>query len=144
MYILDMSRLLPLPLLLRALLVLQLQGSQHEVLAISAQPCASDLVEQQWILSPGVIPGDSKVTNVKMAAPGGGCWEITGCDTNDGAAVGCGYGCKPLPSSCKSLCDCNGAWSINSNGTITSVMDVSVVQSASHTTRQIFSDDIGC
>jgi hypothetical protein len=126
MYIPHMSRLLLLPLLLRALLLL---GSQHEVSAISAQPCASGLVEQQWTLSPGVIPGDSKVTSVKMAAPGGGCWEITGCDTNDGAAVGCGYGCKPLPSSCKSLCDCNGAWSINSNGTITSVMDVSAVQS---------------
>ena len=60
-----------------------------------------------------------------MASANGGCWEITGCDTKDGASVGCGYGCKALPSSCKSPCDCNGAWNTNSNGTITSVMDVS-------------------
>jgi hypothetical protein len=118
--------LLALPLLLRALLLSS--SSCDNALAISAQPCASHLVEQQWTLSPGVSPGDSKLTNVKMATPNGGCWEITGCDTKDGAAVGCGFGCKKLPSSCKSLCDCNGAWNLNSNGTIISVMDVSAKQ----------------
>jgi hypothetical protein len=52
-----------------------------------------------------------------------GCWEITGCNTNPGAGIGTGYGCKPLPKSCANLCECNGAWAINSNRTITSVMD---------------------
>eukprot|EP01043_Picozoa_sp_COSAG02_P058790 COSAG02_NODE_7378_length_3042_cov_3.182127_1_plen_96_part_10 len=73
-----------------------------EAEAFSAQPCAAGVVEQQWELSNGVTPGDSQLTNVKMASAKGGCWEITGCNTKDGASVGCGYGCKALPSSCKS------------------------------------------
>lgn len=85
--------------------------------------CKAGEATQQWNLSPGVTPGDSKATNVQMDLPHGGCWEITGCSSGEGADVGCGYGCKPLPKSCKSKCDCNGAWSFNSNGTITSVMD---------------------
>ena len=88
-----------------------------------ASPCKSGEVTQMWTLSPGVKPGDSQVTNVKMDAQRGGCWEITGCSSGQGADVGCGYGCKSLPKSCKSKCDCNGAWSFNSNGSITSVMD---------------------
>jgi hypothetical protein len=112
--------------MLPLLLSLFLAGTRwHEVEAFSAQPCAAGVVEQQWELSNGVTPGDSHLTNVKMASAKGGCWEITGCDTKDGASVGCGYGCKALPASCKSPCDCNGAWNTNSNGTITSVMDVS-------------------
>jgi hypothetical protein len=85
--------------------------------------CQDGIVEQEWQLSPGVKPGDSAVTNLKMAAPKGGCWEIEACDTKAGAAVNCNWGCKGLPKFCKSPCDCNGAWSLNPNGTITSVMD---------------------
>jgi hypothetical protein len=86
--------------------------------------CQPGIVEQQWQLSAGVTPGDdSKITNIKMNAPRGGCWEIEACATKGGAAVNCNWGCKGLPKSCKSLCDCNGAWSLHANGTITSVMD---------------------
>ena len=42
--------------------------------------------------------------------------------------MNCNWGCKPLPKSCKQPCDCNGAWSINANGTITSVMDGKCLQ----------------
>ena len=90
----------------------------------TAQPCKPGAAGQSWTLSPGVVPGDSKVTNMKMAvSKGGGCWEIEACATGDGAGVNCNWGCKPLPKNCNSKCDCNGAWSLNSNGTITSVMD---------------------
>ena len=60
-----------------------------------------------------------------VPAPAGGCWEITGCSSSPGASVGCGYGCKslPKPGSNPSKCALNGAWSFNSNGTVTSVMD---------------------
>ena len=127
-----------MPMAARRLLVLPLLllGRQQGASAISAQTCAAGVVEQQWTLSESVAPGDSKLTNVQMSSPKGGCWEITGCDTKDGASVGCGYGCKPLPSSCTSLCDCNGAWSTNGNGTITSVMDVRTsMLAASHPCR---------
>ena len=42
---------------------------------------------QQWTLSPGVTPGSAKVTNVKGAGTGAGCWEIEACSTSEGAAV---------------------------------------------------------
>lgn len=54
------------------------------------------------------------------------CWEIQGCATNEGATVNCVYGCKPLAAACAAGSCCNGAWSLNSNGTITSVMYVRV------------------
>ena len=61
----------------------------------SAETCVPGKPEQQWMLSKGVAPGGSHVTNVQMFSNGnggpGGCWEITGCSTAPGAAVGCGY-----------------------------------------------------
>ena len=102
--------------------------------AFSAKPCKPGAISQEWMLSKGVVPGDSKVTNVQMAAGSKGCWEITGCSQADGAGVGCGYGCKPVPKSCSSKCDCNGAWSVNANGTITSVMDGKCLQVAAGST----------
>jgi hypothetical protein len=95
--------------------------------SFAAVPCNASSATQLWTLSPGVKPGDSKTTNIQMAAAvaggkGGGCWEIEACATGEGAAVNCNWGCKGLPKSCASLCDCNGAWSLNSNGTITSLM----------------------
>lgn len=93
----------------------------------TAEICNPSSPSQNWVLSPGVVPGDSKVTNVKLATAVA-CWEITGCASGDGAAVGCGYGCKPVPSQCANHCDCNGAWATNSNGTITSVMDGKCLQ----------------
>ena len=103
-------------------LLLLLLGRSY---AFTAAPCVADRVEQQWALDRGVKPLSSKWTSVKMAAQGGGCWEIEGCDTKDGAAVNCNWGCKATPRSCRgdSDCNCNGAWSWNSNGTITSAMD---------------------
>ena len=92
----------------------------------SAQKCAANKTSQMWELSPGVKPGDALPTNVKSGAgKTGGCWEITGCSSGSGAAVGCGYGCKalPKPGSTPVKCALNGAWSFNTNGTITSVMD---------------------
>eukprot|EP01050_Picozoa_sp_SAG11_P000459 SAG11_NODE_13_length_26388_cov_67.360341_31_plen_272_part_00 len=98
-----------------------------------AAKCNHSSPSQLWALSPGVKPGDSQVTNVKMVLNDGrggglGCWEITACSSGPAAPIGCNYGCKPLPKSCKSRCDCNGAWSFNSNGTITSVMDGNCLQ----------------
>lgn len=95
--------------------------------SFAAVPCNASSVTQLWTLSPGVKPGDSKPTNIQLApatAGGkpGGCWEIEACATGDGAAVNCNWGCKALPKSCASACDCNGAWSLNSNGSITSLM----------------------
>ena len=88
---------------------------------IHLTPCAGT-AEQSWTFSPGSTPKSSTLTNIMMSH-GGGCWEITGCSTKPSAAIGTGYGCKPLPASCASKCACNGAWNWNSNGTITSVMD---------------------
>jgi hypothetical protein len=91
-----------------------------------AQPCVPGKASQLWLLSPGVSPGDAASTVIRSAAGStGGCWEITGCSSAAGAAIGCGYGCKPLPKpgSAPGKCDLNGAWAVHSNGTITSVMD---------------------
>ena len=54
--------------------------------AFTAKPCDPSAASQTWVLSNGVVPGDSRVTNVKMATATA-CWEITGCATGDGAAV---------------------------------------------------------
>jgi hypothetical protein len=97
----------------------------------AAVPCKAGSASQMWTLSSGVKPGDSKPTIVKLgaAASKGGCWEIEACATGEGAAVNCNWGCKQLPKSgCASMCDCNGAWSLNANGTITSVMDGKCLQ----------------
>jgi hypothetical protein len=39
-------------------------------------------------------------------------------------SIGTGYGCKPLPTQpCgANKCNCNGAWALNANGSVTSVM----------------------
>ena len=97
----------------------------------AATPCKEGSATQLWTLSPGVVPGNSTPTNVKLgpATGKGGCWEIEACATGEGAAVNCNYGCKALPTKgCGSACDCNGAWSTNKNGTITSVMDGKCLQ----------------
>ena len=103
----------------------------------TTQLCRQDAAGQSWELSPGVVPGDEKITNVRLhpLTAGGcahnecGCWEIEACATGDGARVSCNWGCKAaLPSNCKSDCDCNGAWSLNGNGTITSMMDGKCLQ----------------
>eukprot|EP00729_Bicosta_minor_P007325 gene7325-2369_t len=105
-------------------------GPSHPGHGFSVQPCNMNVSEQLWVLSPGVVPGDSVQTNVKMASANGGCWEIQGCATNEGATVNCVYGCKPLAAACAAGSCCNGAWSLNSNGTITSVMDGQCLQVA--------------
>jgi hypothetical protein len=70
--------------------------------------CDPSKPSQVWQLNTGVT------TNVKSAGPSQGCWEITGCNTKSGAAVGTGYGCKPLPKNgCGNACFCNGAWKTN-------------------------------
>ena len=60
----------------------------------AAVECVEGRISQQWTLSPGVLPRTSNKSNVKMAAPGGGCWEIEGCSTGEGASVNCNWGCK--------------------------------------------------
>lgn len=94
-----------------------------------ASKCDPHKSSQRWLLSPGVIPGDSNKTNVRSAVSStSGCWEITACSTRQNAHVDTGHGCKPLPKSCEKICDCNGAWSFNKNGTISSVMDGQCLQ----------------
>lgn len=71
--------------------------------------CDSSMPSQVWQFDTGGV-----TTNVKSGGPSKGCWEITGCNTKPGAAVGTGYGCKPLPKNgCGNTCFCNGAWQIN-------------------------------
>ena len=46
---------------------------------IVLEKCDPERPSQSWVLSPGVAPGGSAVTNVKSGVgPRGGCWEITG------------------------------------------------------------------
>ena len=58
---------------------------------IVLEKCDPERPSQSWVLSPGVAPGGSAVTNVKSGVgPRGGCWEITACSTRTFAAVGTG------------------------------------------------------
>ena len=58
---------------------------------IVLEKCDPERPSQSWLLSPGVAPGGSAVTNVKSGVgPRGGCWEITACSTRSNAAVGTG------------------------------------------------------
>lgn len=76
---------------------------------LSMTKCDLSKSSQVWQLNTGGV-----TTNVKSAGPSQGCWEITGCNTKPGAAVGTGYGCKPLPKNgCGNACFCNGAWKTN-------------------------------
>ena len=95
-----------------------------------ARKCNASSPAQQWIFSPGVKPGISKSTIVRAASAGPNdttdCWRVLACLSDEGAKVGVGYGCTPLPKSrgCGGHnCACNGAFAFNSNGTITSQMD---------------------
>mmetsp|Transcript_11909 Transcript_11909/g.26290 ORF Transcript_11909/g.26290 Transcript_11909/m.26290 type:complete len:801 (+) Transcript_11909:884-3286(+) len=79
---------------------------------------------QFWNMS--VPPGRSEQTVVKndLSFQDGSCWGITNCDTSDRAEVTVDFGCKDLPKApWTDKCLANEAWSFNSNGTITSVMD---------------------
>lgn len=106
-------------------------------LDMTLSKCDTSRKTQQWVLSSGVIPGDGNTTNIQSNTMRA-CWEITGCNTHPGAHVGTGYGCKALPKikgPCGgNLCMCNGAWSVNSNGTITSVMDGQCFQTSTAAT----------
>jgi hypothetical protein len=81
-----------------------------------------------------VSAGDSAATNIittadntKTGKPD--CIEIHACATNEGAHVGASAGCKKLPTSCNANpCSCNGAWSFNKNGAISSAMDGQCLQ----------------
>ena len=79
---------------------------------------------QQWSFTLSNPPVQTNVqSNLTLEGRLGGCWEITACDFSQGADVGTTYGCKGLPQPGDgSACDYNGAWMLNPNGTITSVM----------------------
>ena len=49
--------------------------------SFAAVPCRAGAASQLWQLSPGVSPGDGKVTNVRQAGGKRGCWEIEGIPT---------------------------------------------------------------
>lgn len=92
---------------------------------IMMSACDPKSDSQVWSLSanPNATWSNGKVTNVKGLASNA-CWEITGCNEKPGAGIGTGYGCKGLPKSgCANPCGCNGAWQLQSNGTIVSFMD---------------------
>jgi hypothetical protein len=95
--------------------------------------CNSSKKGQHWLLSPGVSAGDSPTTNIitalndtKLGKPD--CIGIHACATKEGAQVTASGGCRKLPTSCANSCNCNGAWSFNKNGTISSVMDGQCLQ----------------
>ena len=44
--------------------------------SFAAVPCRAGAASQLWQLSPGVSPGDGKMTNVRQAGGKRGCWEI--------------------------------------------------------------------
>jgi sucrose-6-phosphate hydrolase SacC (GH32 family) len=91
-----------------------------------AAACRASKLSQRWLLSSNVRPGRSQTTNIKSATAQGGCIEITGCS---GSSVGTSYGCKPLPKpGSTDKCALNGAFSINANGTVTSIMDGQCLQ----------------
>lgn len=88
--------------------------------------CNSSKLSQRWHLSPGVKVGSASVTNIKSATAQAGCVEITGCA---GSSVGTSYGCKPLPKpGTTGKCALNGAWVLNSNHTIISMMNGQCLQ----------------
>ena len=109
--------------------------------SFAAGKCVKGRVSQQWSFSAGVVPGDGKPTNVVSAShgvPGGPstlCWEIAEC--RDGGGINCHNGCKTLPKpgtgcpdNCPkggAVCDFNGMFRFNHNGTITTGMDLSCV-----------------
>jgi hypothetical protein len=84
--------------------------------SFAAGNCVKGRVSQQWSLSPSVVPGDGKPTNVVSASHGraGGpstiCWEIAEC--YDGGGINCKNGCKALPkpgTGCPDACPTGGA-----------------------------------
>jgi len=96
-------------------------------LALADCAPADERPGQQWTISGGV----STPTNIQLnlSTRMGGCWEITACDFGQGADLGTTYGCKPLPPpGDSSPCDSNGVFSLNANGTITSVMSGNCVE----------------
>eukprot|EP01043_Picozoa_sp_COSAG02_P047463 COSAG02_NODE_4554_length_5220_cov_31.069713_1_plen_771_part_10 len=104
---------------------------------------------QQWVFSPGFQPwvSDTDGTIVELAGSNTSdalgdwnsqrdmmCWRALGCSDKDGAPVGCGKGCTPLPGcyangsyACEEgvpggRCNCNGAFSFQKDATIRSEM----------------------
>eukprot|EP00039_Didymoeca_costata_P028580 m.21525 g.21525 ORF g.21525 m.21525 type:complete len:848 (-) comp7175_c0_seq1:170-2713(-) len=99
----------------------------------AARPCNPTNPAQQWILNPGVKPGDGQPTGVKSAVPENpSCWQSNNCgvgpsitcnevDNNHDVPVKYPDGCKPLPNATiiqKDNCAHNQAFQFNSNGTI--------------------------
>mmetsp|Transcript_69541 Transcript_69541/g.148735 ORF Transcript_69541/g.148735 Transcript_69541/m.148735 type:complete len:743 (+) Transcript_69541:45-2273(+) len=104
-------------------------GLIAQVGSLTLQPCNSSRPGQRWRLS--AAQGHSQQCTVQndLSFRKGGCWEITACEVSENAEVGVNFGCKALPASdWTNLCDANGAWSFNANGTITSVMDGKCLQ----------------
>ena len=97
--------------------------------------CNATSLSQQWIFS-GPTPTFGG-TPIISAASGGAqhCWEIPGCSSASPTTVDTDYACKPLPKpgwrNTSSPCVANMAWTVNSNQTITSVMDGSCIQLSS-------------
>ena len=120
-----------------------------------ARPCVANKSSQHWQLSPGVQPRDSLATLIELAgsnstAPYSSqslmgtvpsvetteadrmCWRVLACLSTEGATVGCGMGCTPLPArnpagtgyECGDHnCACNGGFAFHNDGTIRSLMD---------------------
>jgi hypothetical protein len=118
-----------------------------------ARACAPGKASQLWQLSHGVQPRDSVATLIELAgsnrsssitlapapatdaAPAGAdkmCWRVLACLSTEGATVGCGMGCTPLPPRSPTgrgyecgghNCACNGGFAFHNDGTIRSLMD---------------------
>eukprot|EP00935_MAST-01C_sp_MAST-1C-sp1_P002127 g2127.t1 len=93
------------------------------------EPCDASMSkpEQLWdIKTKNMSYGRLWVVQSTIQAIAGNkaCWEINGCGYRDGSSVDTSFGCKGLPDpGIDDKCCANMAWSVNKNGTISTVFD---------------------
>ena len=109
----------------------------------SLAACDVAKASQRWLLSAGASAGSSTTTNLLSAVNSTGgpqCVGIHACATTPDAELAMG-GCKHLPAhGCSHTCNCNTAFALNSNLTITSPMDGNCIGAVGSTLRFVTCD----
>ena len=109
----------------------------------SLAACDVAKASQRWLLSAGASAGSSTTTNLLSAVNSTGgpqCMGIHACETTPDAELAMG-GCKHLPAhGCSHICNCNTAFALNSNLTITSPMDGNCIGAVGSTLRFVTCD----